>query len=1015
MIKKVILFCTALFLMAGFFIFVPNYAGAINQASCPALASGDLFKVPNNSAVYLLDSNLKRLYFPHSEIYYTWYDNFSAVVEISSNCVDSYPPPSAPPYGINFRPGSRLVKAPVSSPVYAIEPGNKLRKIASEAVAKQLYGDNWASLVRDINDSFWPNYKNRGEDITQAIPHDGMFIKKSSDSVDVYYVENSEMKKISVAPKGDARVVSGQVFSKLAIGGGTVLLNTIYASPEQGVVSSLSVSSPEVNTTINTNNTNTNNTNTNDAGSDDGADNSTVAPAPAPTPINGGWSVWSSWGSCSASCGGGAQTRTRTCTNPAPANGGSSCSGSTSETQACNIHACSAGGSVSSNWKENISSGHPRLYFTDSTKLATARAWYQSHPFAPGSYYPADQALHYLLSGNIASAQSAINWLMNYSIASESIGGKRDQARWNGENVVLVFDWTYDQMTSAQRQTILSRWNTHMAEFLTYDWGGVDMPYNNYYWGYLRNALEWGIATYGETGNNANYFIDQALTTRYEGTFIPYANTDGKGGLPMEGTQYGAYLLGYPIIPFVSANNYGRNLYNETNFYKEAVFNLIYATTPKQTIANSFVASYAMFPYADDEFFLGNSGESFYVLYGSDSFGDFITSAANIWKDLYVGQYAREYINKYGPSASYAVNSLDSPGTARSFVNLALDYYASGQKHFYTKNSWNENSTVVNIQMGSPNAGAHHHLDNGSFQIWRNGRWLTRETVSYTDSFTGFNNSGTAMSADSIMHNSILFEGVGQAAVSYADGPANVVRLESRTDYSYTAVDLSKAYRAHASTHTEGGKSRDDNPHASKLVREFLFIKPLETLIIFDRMESMAYDRGSELGTVTPMVNDASLVRKTFVAHFEDTAGLNKSGNNYTATLGSEQLIVSTLAPSNPTYVLIDDEGGNNSDTGQKRLEITTSGSAQSYFLTALQSKSASDSSLSFNLSETASQYDLTITHPTKGSARVIFNKGMTSSGGSFGYALSGSPSLSNLSASVQSITITDSGPVWGN
>ncbi len=49
--------------------------------------------------------------------------------------------------------------------------------------------------------------------------------------------------------------------------------------------------------------------------------------------INGGWSAWSA---CSVSCGGG--TQTRTCTNPAPLNGGSACSGATS--QACSIQAC---------------------------------------------------------------------------------------------------------------------------------------------------------------------------------------------------------------------------------------------------------------------------------------------------------------------------------------------------------------------------------------------------------------------------------------------------------------------------------------------------------------------------------------------------------------------------------------------------------------------------------------------------------------------------------------------------
>ncbi len=50
-------------------------------------------------------------------------------------------------------------------------------------------------------------------------------------------------------------------------------------------------------------------------------------------PVNGGWSAF---GGCSAACGPG--TQTRVCNNPVPANGGTACTGST--TQACNNGAC---------------------------------------------------------------------------------------------------------------------------------------------------------------------------------------------------------------------------------------------------------------------------------------------------------------------------------------------------------------------------------------------------------------------------------------------------------------------------------------------------------------------------------------------------------------------------------------------------------------------------------------------------------------------------------------------------
>ncbi|XP_019645297.1 PREDICTED: receptor-type tyrosine-protein phosphatase U-like [Branchiostoma belcheri] len=64
-------------------------------------------------------------------------------------------------------------------------------------------------------------------------------------------------------------------------------------------------------------------------------------------PVDGGWSEWGDWSSCSVSCGEGNMTRTRTCDNPSPAYGGRDCEGTASETQTCpGLSACSTGPSV---------------------------------------------------------------------------------------------------------------------------------------------------------------------------------------------------------------------------------------------------------------------------------------------------------------------------------------------------------------------------------------------------------------------------------------------------------------------------------------------------------------------------------------------------------------------------------------------------------------------------------------------------------------------------------------------
>ncbi|KAM4642152.1 hemicentin-1 [Discoglossus pictus] len=63
-------------------------------------------------------------------------------------------------------------------------------------------------------------------------------------------------------------------------------------------------------------------------------------------PIHGNWGQWSSWGSCSRTCNGGQMKRHRSCDNPAPSHQGRDCSGTDSEIQRCNMELCPVNG----NW-----------------------------------------------------------------------------------------------------------------------------------------------------------------------------------------------------------------------------------------------------------------------------------------------------------------------------------------------------------------------------------------------------------------------------------------------------------------------------------------------------------------------------------------------------------------------------------------------------------------------------------------------------------------------------------------
>ncbi|XP_050996221.1 A disintegrin and metalloproteinase with thrombospondin motifs 7 [Acomys russatus] len=62
-----------------------------------------------------------------------------------------------------------------------------------------------------------------------------------------------------------------------------------------------------------------------------------------PEAVDGGWSGWSAWSACSRSCGVGAQSAERQCTQPVPKHRGKYCVGERKRFRLCNLPACPAG------------------------------------------------------------------------------------------------------------------------------------------------------------------------------------------------------------------------------------------------------------------------------------------------------------------------------------------------------------------------------------------------------------------------------------------------------------------------------------------------------------------------------------------------------------------------------------------------------------------------------------------------------------------------------------------------
>jgi len=149
-------------------------AGAAQAANVDAadIEAGDVIKRVGDTsgAVYLINEDMERMYFPNSQTYHTWFEDFSGLKVVDADFDEWWPPASQSV--VAPRPGSNLLfKTTASARVYAMSTGNQRLHIADEASAAALYGANWASMVTDWPDFVMSDWVIAGEEISE--PYDG--------------------------------------------------------------------------------------------------------------------------------------------------------------------------------------------------------------------------------------------------------------------------------------------------------------------------------------------------------------------------------------------------------------------------------------------------------------------------------------------------------------------------------------------------------------------------------------------------------------------------------------------------------------------------------------------------------------------------------------------------------------------------------------------------------------------------------------------------------------------------
>ncbi len=159
-------------------------------AQAATLNAGDLIKA-SGPAVYVYAENGKRYVFPNEDTFFSWFVDFSSVktitdAELAAIMIGG---------NVTIRPGTKLVKITTDPKVYAVSMDGTLHWVETEAIAKALYGDAWATRVVDVSDAFFVNYT-VGASISSNVHPNGQLITYAGDS-NVYVVWDGMKRKIA--------------------------------------------------------------------------------------------------------------------------------------------------------------------------------------------------------------------------------------------------------------------------------------------------------------------------------------------------------------------------------------------------------------------------------------------------------------------------------------------------------------------------------------------------------------------------------------------------------------------------------------------------------------------------------------------------------------------------------------------------------------------------------------------------------------------------------------------------
>jgi hypothetical protein len=503
-----------------------------------------------------------------------------------------------------------------------------------------------------------------------------------------------------------------------------------------------------------------------------------------------------------------------------------------------------------------------------------------------------------------------------------------NQARWDTPQMAAIWDWAHAEISGNLTSDQINRIENTMTASISFvaanphEWqGATPNPtggIGNLTIGPLNGSLQMAVALSGDVAGmsticstlRSNFLLEASVyTTGVTGSGYKIFPL-GHGGAYVESTEYAPevefYLMDYLEVMLGAT---GENLYSTIgSFPTTAVQFLFHDVSPGKTSSGGHWGE--LFPYGDIlysnqhtktlngitrqvmeqlVFYLCSSRDNIDCSYGEWWLKNVFTATqmnAQGNSTISPGLNAPSEFLFYDPNLTAA-----DPRTA-----YGTDYLADGYSLMLSRSAWSSAATWVGFKGGALRGSKdedHFHSDILSFELYRNGDWLTNNLTYWgagvaltrfnnvplpeTNQF-GSNNEGS--NPPSRPDNSVL--DWGQTGMT-VDGSIMQHEFNIGLGYAYAEANATTAYRGQSNPYTKPPYTAT----VKTVIRDFLYLKP-DTYVIEDRL---AYD--------------SPLKAEWNIQALADPG--TPSGSNFTlgSLLGKNALNVAVVSPASPSYSVV--------------------------------------------------------------------------------------------------------------